>query len=264
MRRPAPLARRPLFAAAFALFALALPPAASSAAQSAKLAASLTPERLGAGTTIGFSFTVSSTTGGVPSPLTGVEMLYPANVGIATSGLGLETCTAAILETRGPSGCPSQSQMGYGSAVVEVPFGPSIVRESAASKVFMAPLRKNRLALVFFTEGVSPVEAQLVFASLILPSSSPFGGNLSTVIPSIPTLPGSPDVSVVKLSTTLGPSRLTFYEHVRRRFVSYRPRGIVLPRTCPRGGFRFGARFSFQDGTSASASARVRCPRGRG
>lgn len=243
------------------VLACAFLPSTAGAAQTVRLGAALTPERLGAGTTIAFSFTVSTTTGQVPSPLVGVNLLYPANLGIATSGLGLATCSTAILEELGPEGCPSESQMGYGSGLVEVPFGPEILQEAATTRVFMAQLNQGHLGLVFWAVGASPVAAQIVFPGLVLPAPNPYGGELSTTIPLVPTLPGAPDAAVVKLSTTIGPEHLTYYERVRGRYLPYHPRGIVLPRTCPHGGFKFAASFTFQDTTHASARTAVPCPR---
>jgi hypothetical protein len=250
-----------LLAAALLLPACACLTGIAGAAQTARLSASLTPERLGAGTTIAFGFTVSSTTHQVPSPLIGVDLLYPANLGVGTSGLGLATCDAHILEVLGPEGCPSESQMGYGAALVEVPFGPVTLQETAITKVFMAHIREGHLGLIFYASGEVPVDAQIVFPGLVLPAPSPYGGDLATTIPLVPTLPGAPDASVVRLSTTLGPAHLTYYERAHGKYISYHPKGIVLPRTCPRGGFKFAARFNFQDATHAAAKTSVPCPR---
>jgi hypothetical protein len=260
MRGTAAGIRRHLLAALALLCGACLPPAAG-AAQIVRLSAALTPERLGAGTTISFGFTVKTTTGEVPSPLVGVDLLYPANLGLATSGLGLATCDAAILEALGPPGCPSQSQMGYGSGLVEVPFGPRILQEPATTKVFMAHIRNGDLSLIFYASGEEPVNAQIIFPGLVLPAPNPYGGELATTIPLVPTLPGAPDAAVVKLSTTIGPAHLTYYEVVHGRYLPYHPKGIVLPRICPRGGFKFAAHFTFQDGTQASARTTVPCPR---
>jgi hypothetical protein len=48
------------------------------------------PEHLGQGTTIAFGFTIATASDQVPSPLTTLDIDYPANLGIGTSGLGLE------------------------------------------------------------------------------------------------------------------------------------------------------------------------------
>jgi hypothetical protein len=69
-------------------------------------------------------------------------------------------------------------------------------------------------------------------------------------------------VAVVDLSATLGPRGLLYSERVGGRTVMYRPGGILLPPTCPHGGFRFTATFGFEDGSHAAAKAAVRCPRG--
>ncbi len=251
---------RHVLAVGLVLLSCACLPASAGAAQKVKLHASLTPERLGAGTTIAFAFTVSTTTGRVPSPLTGVELLYPANLGLATSGLGLATCTAAILEALGPEGCPSESLMGYGTALVEIPFGPLILQETTQTTIFMAPLRHGRLGLLFDATGNSPVSAEIVFPGLVLPAYGPFGGDLSTTIPLVPTLPGAPNAAVVKLNSTIGPLGLTYYEHLHRRRVGYHPKGILLPNNCPHGGFPFAATLTFLDGTHSSAHTTVPCP----
>ncbi len=230
-------------------------------AQTARLSATLTPEHLGAGTTIGFGFTIHTKQGGEPSPLTGIDLYYPANLGIATSGLGLETCSVAILETAGVGGCPSQSQMGYGQALVEVPFGPTILYESTETTIFMAHVHRGHLGLLFYAVGTSPVSAHIIFPGLVLPARNPFGGELATTIPLVPTLPGGPNAAVVELHSTIGPLHLTYYEHTHGRYVPYHPRGIILPRACPRGGFQFAARFSFEDGDHTRARTVVPCPR---
>lgn len=247
--------------AALLLAACACLPGVAGAAQTARLSASLTPERLGAGTTIAFGFTIASTTGQVPSPLVGVDLLYPANLGIGTSGLGLATCDAQVLEALGPEGCPSESQMGYGVSLVEVPFGPTTLQETAITKVFMTRIHEGHYGLIFYASGDVPVDAQIVFPGLVLPAPNPYGGDLATTIPLVPTLPGAPDASVVQFSTTLGPAHLTYYELTHGKYVSYHPRGIVLPRTCPHGGFRFAARFDFQDTSHTAATTAVPCPR---
>jgi hypothetical protein len=235
-------------------------PAAARATPTVKLSAQLTPERLGMGTTIHFGFAVSGQTGVVPVPIRQIDLLYPANLGIATSGLGLSTCGAAALEADGPTGCPSDSVMGYGTALVEVPVGPEILQETTRITTFMAPLQNGLLGLIFYASGESPVSAQLVFPGLVLPASSPFGGDLDATLPLVPSLPEAPDAALVKLTTTLGPSHITYYEYRKGHTIPYHPRGIRLPRTCPPGGFQFAARFAFNDGSHANATAAVACP----
>ncbi len=244
-----------------AICALGAQPIAADADQTVSLTAALTPERLGSGTTIHFGFTVIVTPGQTPVPIQQIDLLYPEGLGIATSGLGIATCRAPVLEAQGPPGCSPNSVIGYGSGIVEVPFGPQLLQETARTLTFMAPVRNGRLGLLFYANGETPVAAQLVFPGLVLPAAVPFGGDLNALLPLVPTLPEAPDAALVKLTTTLGPSRLTYFEFKKGQRVAYHPQGILLPPRCPHGGFRFAAHFMFADGTHTSASATVACPR---
>ena len=223
------------------------------------LKASLTPERLGAGTTIAFAFHIISRDGHVPPPLTRVNLLYPANFGLVTSGLGLSTCSRAELEANGA--CPPDSLIGYGNALAEIPVGTEAIREHAQITTWMAPVEHGHLGLLFLAQANTPVVAELIFTSLILSAPAPFGGSLTTTVPIIPGLPEAPDISVTQLRSTLGPMHVTYYQRFHGKTTAYHPQGILLPHICPRGGFPFAATFAFLDGSRASATTKVPCPR---
>lgn len=230
------------------------------AAQRVKLAVALRPERLGASTTIDFSVRIATRHGQVPPPLTALDLSYPANIGLITSGLGLASCSPATLERLGPAGCPPDSLMGHGSALVEIPIGPEIIRETGQITTWMGPVQGGHLSLLFYADGENPVYAQLIFSSLVLEAPAPYGGSLNTRIPPIPTLPEAPDAAVIEMHTTIGPSDITYYEHSHGKTISYHPEGLRLPPVCPHGGFPFAATFAFLDGTHASARTVVPCP----
>jgi hypothetical protein len=230
-------------------------------AHSVKLTATLSPKRLGAQTTIRVGFQVSTPAGRAPSPVTEVGLLLPRGLAIATSDLGLETCEPAKLEREGLSGCPADSLMGRGSAAAEVPFGSGFVTEQAPVSLFSAPLRDGHPQLLFAAEGEYPVLASIVFAALLLPAHAPFGGALTAALPLVPSVRDGPDLALVRLQTTIGAKGIVYTEAVKGKTISFRPRGIVLPQRCPRGGFRFAAQLSFQDGTHATATTAVPCPR---
>jgi hypothetical protein len=232
------------------------------AAQSVELHATFTPEQLGRGTTIHFGFQVTAPDGRVPPALTMVDVRYPGDLGIALSGLGISTCRPSELEDPESGRCPPNSRMGYGTAIAEIPIGPLILYEEVKISVYRAPTQAGHLALIFYADGNTPVDAEIFFLGFILPTDGPFGGDISLHIPLVPSLPGAPDVAVVKLQTTLGPQRLTYYENVRGKKVSYHPKGILLPNDCPRGGFPFAASFTFLDGSHSNAGYNIPCPRG--
>jgi hypothetical protein len=232
----------------------------AQAAQSVKLQAALTPERLGQGTTISFGFQIATPARHVPPPLTGVEISYPIELGFALSELGLATCYARALEIFGPQGCPANSFMGYGTALAEIPIGPSILRETVQLAVVRSTNQDGHLALLIYAEGITPVSAQIVFPAVVSPAPAPFGGRLDMSIPLVPTLPETPDAAVVQFRSTLGPMHLHYHEHIHGRIVKYEPRGIPLPDRCPPGGFAFTAKFGFMDGSTAAARTSVPCP----
>jgi hypothetical protein len=115
--------------------------------------------------------------------------------------------------------------------------------------------------MVFYSEGTTPVNTRIVFGGELLPAPVPFGGQVSIGVPLVPTLPGAPYISVIHLNVTIGPRGVTYYERVDGVTLAYRPRGILLPPRCPRGGFPFTAQFTFLDHTQAFARTAVRCPR---
>lgn len=234
------------------LVALIATVATAGAAQTARLSAKFTPERLGAPTSMTVAFQISAA-GGIPSPLTGVQLHYPANLGLATSGLGTATCERAPLELSGPLGCPRNSVMGSGEASARFRIGPEVFSESASLGIVAGPAQDGFLGLLVSATGISPVATRIVMSSVLRP------GELDLTVPLVPSLPEGEDVSVVAVHATLG-GKLVYLERTHGRLISYRPKGIFLPRRCPRGGFSFSARFTFLDATQASAHATVPCP----
>jgi hypothetical protein len=231
-------------------------PGNASAAQSASITTAFTPLRLGTPTTVSLGFQISAGAGQVPSPLTGVLFHYPSNLGIATSGLGTASCQVAELEAHGPSACPPNSQMGSGSAFVEIPVGGEVRTETASIGLVAGPSENGFIKLLVSATGLSPVAARIVMPSLLL------AGDLKLTVPLVESLPGAADVSVVRVHVTLG-GNLTYYERRHGKMVPYKPKSVVLPKTCPRGGFKFSATFGFLDGGHAEARTAVACPRRR-
>jgi hypothetical protein len=252
--RPGGRSRTVVLVAVLALCACL--PAGAWAGQSATMSTTLTPERLGAPTTISLGFQIHAGHGKVPSPLTGVDFRYPTNLGIATSELGVASCPIAPLEAHGPSICPPNSRMGSGSAFVEIPLGGEVRTETASIALLAGPSPDGFVHLLVSATGLSPVIAKIVIPSLLL------AGDLKLAVPLVPSLPGGPDVSFSRLHLTLG-GNLTYYETRGSKTIAYKPKSILLPKQCPRGGFRFSATFSFLDGSHAHARTAVACPRGR-
>ncbi len=226
----------------------------SASGPAAILSAAFAPKQLGAPTTVKFAVSIDPPPVSGPLPLSEVAVSYPSDLGLATSGLGVATCEPSTLEVQGLGACPPDSKMGQGSALVEVPFGPVIVRESVTLEIYAAPSSDGYVHLAILASGAEPVVASVLMSGVLRP------GRLLISVPPIPSLPGAPYVSLVNMQAVLG-GPLTYYERVRGRTIAYRPRGIGLPESCPHGGWRLGAAFTFTDGQRSQASTAVACPR---
>jgi hypothetical protein len=235
-------------------------PTLIEASQSVQLHARFSPNRLGASTTIYLGFKIATSTGTVPPPVTNIDAHFPRGMGLVTTTLGLANCFPDVLLSRGVAGCSPNALIGIGSALVEVPFGPDIIKETVSVDTFIGPPNEEHLELLYYVEGWTPVASQLVFLGQLLPDHGVYGEHVNTAIPLTPTLPGAPDAAVVSFESTIGPNHLTYVTHVGNRAVRYRPRGMLEPRVCPAMGFPFRVDFSFVDGTQSTATALVPCP----
>ncbi len=253
-------------AAAAGAQAAAAPTRPADAAQTAEVAtlnASFTPDRLGASTTIGFGFSVHTTTGLAPPPLSSLDLRMPAGMDYVSTTLGLAICHPRAIIAHGGKGCPVNSRLGYGSAYVEVPFGSGAGHELPRIEAFMGPPVKEDMVVLFYVNGQIPVFAQLVFSGTVLPDSGPFGTQLEAKVPLVESVPEGPDVSIVRAQSTIGPRHVLYRRISKGRVHYFHPQGIAVPEHCPAGGFPFSASFTFQDGSHAEASTTVPCPKPR-
>lgn len=233
----------------------------TDAAENATLHVEFTPKQPGQSTTIMIGFKIGATNALVPSPLTNFSVSLPAGMGLGTTTLGEVTCTHTPLEEKGRSGCSANSLMGLGTAVVGVQFGPEIIRQNVEIAVLMAPPVEHRTTLLFYAAATTPVFGEILFEGQLLPASGQFGAKLNTAIPLTPTLPGAADAAVLSMQSSLGPRGVTYHRIVKGRRVAYQPIGMTVPSVCPHRGWPFIATFSFQDGSTVTATSRISCPR---
>ena len=245
---------------AVALLVCGCLPVAAQASQTVTLKASFSPDKLNASTTIGFGFHIASTTGGLPSPLTHVDLRMPPGMNYITSSLGLATCQPSRLIEKGLTGCPANSRLGFGDAFVEVPFGQDAGHEIPEIAALMGPPHNGNVVVLFYANGLAPVYAQIVFEGELVSGGGAFGEDLAAAIPLIPSVTNGPPVSIIDVKSTIGPSHLLYTKHVHGRLVHYRPEGVSVPDKCPHGGFTFLADFAFLDGSTVTAKTKVPCP----
>ena len=70
----------------------------------------------------------------------------------------------------------------------------------------MGPRRNTNLVALSHANGGFGAPAQLELSCDVLPGSRPFGSRISTEAPAGTSVPGGPDVSVVSVRSTIGPS----------------------------------------------------------
>ncbi len=103
------------------------------------VSAAFDPLAFGASAAVSFALRVNPQAGLDPTPLAAIEVEYPRDLGLATSGLGTANCEPSRLQAFGEGVCPANSRMGSGSAIAVLPFGPGLVREQVTLGVFAAP-----------------------------------------------------------------------------------------------------------------------------
>jgi hypothetical protein len=185
---------------------------------------------------------------GVPSPVRRLVVGLPP--GLSLDVPMLRSCAAATLRARGPSGCPRQSEIGRGHALLEAQAGSQMIGEEIALWVFLGPPRNLQPTFEVLGEGYTPLQERVVLDGQVIPDGAPFGEALAMDIPPIPTLPLEPDASLIAMSITVGASG---------NRPAHDANTVVVPASCPIGGFPFAAELTYADGSSGSALASVLC-----
>jgi len=229
----------------------ALPPALAQAQTGASLQALLSPDRMGASTTLTLNFRLSGGEEGIPPPLSRLVFSLPAGLGISARGVAI--CSRTRLQDKGPSGCPSASRLGHGRELLEVHAGSQTLPEQATIWLFRGPNRGNSPTLELLSRGETPLQETTLTTGVIETAKAPFGWRLSVPIPAIPTVVYEPNASIVSGSLIIG-------RPAGKPAGKAPTAGFRVPGRCSAGGFPFAASFTFADGSMASATATVACP----
>jgi hypothetical protein len=229
------------------------PPAPISipAETSATITPSISPDRLDAKASL--TLTIRYTTAtiglfGVPPPVLRTAVRLPAGLDLDIPNL--RSCSASRLRSHGPHACPAQAQIGRGHALIETHVGTVNLPEAIALNAFLGPLQGGQQVLDILGQGYSPFDERLVFTGAVRFVAAPYGEELVLSIPPIPTLRFEPDASIVTFTLTIG-------AHGR---AARHANTLLVPSTCPAGGFPFAAEFTYADGSTGSALATAACP----
>lgn len=221
--------------------------------------ASFSPDVFGAPTNVSGSATIHSTDLPVPSPITHVDVYGPA--GVTLNLQGSETCTKALLEQRGAEACPVNSLAGTGGGEGVYELGKELVKEKYTLDFFLADNQPGHVALLVLLAGHSPVAIELVFPAAVVQGPKPYGLGFSLEVPLIKVLPEASDASAESAFVTLGARGHTYLKKVDGKRKRVPIQGIVLPKSCPRGGWPVASSFTFLDGSTVTAKRVVPCPR---
>lgn len=158
------------------------------------------------GLTVRTVFHVRDDTGVKPIPLTNTTLRFPK--GAKVNAKYFKKCSRSALETKGPSGCPSASKIGSGTALGDA--RPIISDVKARITMYNGqPQSGNPTILIYAVPEISsPLTIQ---AELKRQRSGPYGYVLDVDVPTIPTLPNQPNASVTFFDAT------TLDRTVRRR-----------------------------------------------
>jgi hypothetical protein len=239
-------------AQAFASAQASIPtPISTPAETSATITPSISPDRLNAKASL--TLTIRYTTAtiglfGVPPPVLRTVVRLPAGLDLDIPDL--RSCAPSRLRARGAGACPAQARIGRGQALIETHAGTVNLPEEIALNAFLGPLQGGQQTLDILGQGYSPFDERLVFTGSVLFVAAPYGEELELSIPPIPTLRFEPDASIVTFTLTIG-------SHGR---AARHANTLLVPSTCPAGGFPFAAEFTYADGSTGSALATAACP----
>lgn len=215
------------------------------------------PDRLGAPTNLSFTARFSSPAGAIPEPVRKLTMYAPAGLTIDARGAG--TCREPSLMRSGPAGCPAGSRAGFGGGVGVLQLPGDTIHERFTLDFFFASTRPGRVALLVYASASSPVSVELLIVAHEVRSLRPYGLGFSVEVPPITTVPGAPPASIESVYATLGAANVSYYERLGRRRRLVRLRGLLVPRSCPRGGFPAQIMIEFLDGQSLTLDPTVPC-----
>jgi hypothetical protein len=219
--------------------------------------------RLGRATSIVFSGDLRDNT----TPVVDLRLLTPAGVDLASSGLGVASCRRPASEIQAvlspPTStalCPANSLMGTGAATASLDMEPKI--DGAANlDLYAGASVADKPGLVIVANTYNPVRFHLTYQGYLYVPPPGFGVGVAILLPQVPTLPFGAPLLLSRVRARIGGPAIRYTKRAHGRRVSYHPTGVVLPRRCPRGGFRFRLIARFQDGARQQADAVARCPR---
>ena len=219
-----------------------------------------TPDRLGAATNLSITASFASSADVVPAPLSKLTLYGPAGLRVEARGAG--TCTEAALIQRGPPGCPADSRVGFGGGIGVLAFPSGPVGEPFTLDFFFGPSQHGHLRLLAHASGSSPLAVEAVAIAKEIRAPEPYGLGFTVQVPKISTIPGAAYASIESAFVTLGASNVAYFKAVHGRRTLVHLKGLIVPASCPAGGFPTRGTVEFADGATFTVNPAIPCPRG--
>jgi hypothetical protein len=240
--------RKRLWMALAAVLMLVVPATALAAATDV-ITPGFSPNKKGKATHVTFKIVEgNSTPGAVPPPSTQTVVHLPKGLVINTKGF--PTCSTATLMSAGGAACPAKSLVGTGSSTVTDQIGTTVINESATVKAYVGPPQGGNPTLNLYAVGTTPISAQIIIPGVLSKDTGKYGYKFTFTIPAITSVPGAPNASITTFTVNIGGA------------VKYHGKTVnleTLPKTCPKGGFNWGADFTYSDGEFVKTTATSKC-----
>ena len=218
---------------------------------------SFSPDRLGAATDVFGSATLGSTDGPMPSPITHIDVYGPS--GLTLDLQGSTTCNQEFLERTGS--CPKNSRAGTGGGMGVYELAKEIIEEKYTFELFLTDNRPGHTKMVIYLVGHTPAAIEIYFDATVIRGPKPYGLGFSLDVPLIQPLPEASYASASSAFLNLGAKGQTYSKIVHGKREQLPIKGIILPHSCPRGGWPVASQFSFFDGSTVMAKRDVPCPK---
>jgi hypothetical protein len=221
--------------------------------------AGFSPDALGVPTNVFGSATIGSTNTPLPSPIVHINVMGPAGLTLDLEGTG--TCTVAILENQGPTGCPADSKAGFGGGLGGYEIAHEAIHEEYTLDFFLADNKPGHVELLIYLDGSTPVSIQMVFKAPVIQEQKPYGLGFSVEVPLIKVLPEASDASALTAFFSAGAKNIAYYKTVHGKKKLLHVKGIVTPKTCPKGGWPAKSEIGFEDGSTVTNKITIPCPK---
>jgi hypothetical protein len=252
--------RKKLWMALAAVLMLAVP-ASALAAATVVITPSFKPNKRAKGTHVHFKLVgTDPANSGVPAPTDTTVVHLPKGLVLNTKAFPTCTQNALLSEAQGSPGsaCTRKSIVGSGHAqggvlapATATTAAMTILENLTVVAANGAPQGGNPV-LLLHVQSVpgAPLAINIVIPGVLSKDSGPYSYKFSFTVPTIATIPGLPNGSILEFDVNIGATTKAKGKTVNL---------ITEAKKCTKGGFSWGADFTFTDGEHFNTTAKSPC-----